>query len=215
MAILKEALEKCPGIAILRGVQPEQVLDVAAVLYDAGFRIVEVPLNSPDPLESINRLANAYGDQVIVGAGTVLTPREVEQVARAGGKIVLSPNFRSGVVQRSIELGLISVPGVATPSEAFSAIEEGADMLKLFPCEMITPAVVKSLRAVLPKETLLAVVGGIGIENLGPFLKAGANVAGFGSSLYRPGLKIETLFENAERLAAALPHTKKKVKSLK
>ncbi|MEO3432072.1 2-dehydro-3-deoxy-6-phosphogalactonate aldolase [Inquilinus sp. CAU 1745] len=190
-------------IAILRGVTPEAALDVAAVLYEAGFRIIEVPLNSPRPFQSIERIARAYGDRVMVGAGTVVAPEDVRPVAERGGRLILAPNFDPSVVAATKVEGLLSVPGVATPTEAFSALAAGADILKLFPAEVITPAAVKALRAVLPPGTAMAPVGGITPDSMGPYVAAGASLFGIGSALYAPGCDLEDL---ARKAAAFIDH---------
>lgn len=187
-------------IAILRGVTPAEVLDVAAALVRGGVRVIEVPLNSPSPFDSIERLARAWGDQVLVGAGTVLCAADADRVADAGGRLVLAPNFDAAVVRQSKARGLRSVPGVATPSEGFSALAAGADALKLFPAEMLGPPVLKAWRAVFPPGTPMLPVGGVGTHNLAAFKAAGAVGAGIGSSLYAPGVAPDEL----ERRAAAL-----------
>jgi 2-dehydro-3-deoxyphosphogalactonate aldolase len=187
-------------IAILRGVTPADVLAVGRALLAGGVRIIEVPLNSPQPLDSIALLARELGDQSLVGAGTVLTPAEVDQVADAGGRLVLSPNFDAEVVRRSKRRGLWSMPGVATPSEGFQALAAGADALKLFPAEMLGPPVMKAWRAVFPAATPMFAVGGIGEHNLAAFKAAGAAGAGTGSSLYAPGTAPEEVTRRARAL---------------
>jgi 2-dehydro-3-deoxyphosphogalactonate aldolase len=190
-------------IAILRGVTPGEVLDVAAVLHAAGVRVIEVPLNSPQPFDSIARLAGAWGNRVLVGAGTVLTPEDVDRVADAGGRLVLAPNFDAAVVRQTKARGLLSVPGVATPSEGFAALAAGADALKLFPAEMMGPPVLKAWRAVFPPGTAMLPVGGVGVANLAAFKAAGAVGAGIGSSLYAPGVALDELGQRARALVAA------------
>lgn len=187
-------------IAILRGVAPAEVLDVAAALVRGGVRVIEVPLNSPSPFDSIERLARAWGDQLLVGAGTVLSAADADRVADAGGRLVLAPNLDAAVVRQSKARGLLSVPGVATPSEGFAALAAGADALKLFPAEMLGPPVLKAWRAVFPPGTPMLPVGGVGTANLAAFKAAGAAGAGIGSSLYAPGVALDEL----ERRAAAL-----------
>ena len=190
-------------VAILRGVTPAEVLDVAAVLHEAGVRVIEVPLNSPQPFDSIARLAAAWGGRVLVGAGTVLTPGDVDRVADAGGRLVLAPNFDAAVVRQTKARGLLSVPGVATPSEGFAALAAGADALKLFPAEMLGPPVLKAWRAVFPASTAMLPVGGVGVANLAAFKAAGAAGAGIGSSLYAPGVALDELGRRARALVAA------------
>jgi 2-dehydro-3-deoxyphosphogalactonate aldolase len=190
-------------IAILRGLTPAEAPAAGAALVDAGVRIIEVPLNSPQPFDSITLLARAFGARVLVGAGTVLTPADVERVAEAGGRLVLSPNFDAAVVRQTKARGLLSVPGVATPSEGFAALAAGADALKLFPGEMLGPPVVKAWRAVFPAGTRFVSVGGVGLANLALFKAAGADAAGIGSSLFTPGLAAAEIGGRARALVAA------------
>lgn len=180
------AFDQLPLVAILRGIAPAEAEDVGAALHEAGWRLLEVPFNSPDPLQSIEALARRFPD-AIVGAGTVRTTDEVRAVHAAGGRLVVSPHFDARVVHAAAALGMICLPGVATPSEAFAALEAGATALKLFPAEMIAPAVVKAWRAVLPPEVRLLPVGGITPMNMGAWRTAGADGFGIGSALYRPG----------------------------
>lgn len=182
-----QALAQCPLVAILRGITPAEALPVGRALFDAGFRLVEVPLNSPEPLKSIEALARAL-PQALVGAGTVLTPAQVRDVQRAGGRLAVAPNFDAAVVQEAARLGLASLPGVATATEAFAALQAGAVGVKLFPAEMIPPAALKALRAVLPREALLLPVGGITAANMAAYRAAGADGFGIGSALYAPGV---------------------------
>ena len=175
-------------IAILRGVTPSEVLAVARALRAGGIGIIEVPLNSPQPLDSIALLVREFGHEALVGAGTVLTPAEVDAVADAGARLVLSPNFDAAVVQQTRARGLLSMPGVATPSEGFAALAAGADALKLFPGEMLGPPVLKAWRAVFPRGTPFVSVGGVSETNLAAFKAAGANAAGIGSALFAPGI---------------------------
>ena len=174
-------------IAILRGVTPAEVLAIGHALAASGIQIVEVPLNSPQPFDSIAALVREFGDSLLIGAGTVLTPAQVDQVAQAGGRLVLSPNFDATVVAQTKARGLLSMPGVATPSEGFAALAAGADALKLFPAELLGPPVLKAWRAVFAPATAMFAVGGIGIHNLAAFKQAGASGVGTGSSLYAPG----------------------------
>ncbi len=187
-------------IAILRGVRPEEVLDVAAALKAGGFTTVEVPLNSPQPLRSIERLTAAPGLGLQVGAGTVLTADDARRVAGAGARLMLTPNLDVRVIQAGKACGLHVMPGVATPSEAFAAIAAGADALKLFPAEMLGPPVLKAWRAVLAPGTRLVPVGGVAEHNLAAFKAAGAAGAGIGSALYTPGLALPMLQRRAEQL---------------
>jgi 2-dehydro-3-deoxyphosphogalactonate aldolase len=187
-------------IAILRGVRPDEVLQVARAVLAGGIRILEVPLNSPQALESIALVARELGSEALVGAGTVLTPAQADQVAAAGARLVLSPNFDAGVVQQTKARGMLSVPGVATPSEGFAALAAGADALKLFPAEMLGPAVLKAWRAVFPRDTAMLPVGGVGEANLAAFRAAGASGAGIGSALYAPGVAPDELTRRARLL---------------
>jgi len=177
-----------PLIAILRGVRPDEAVAIGETLLDAGFRVIEVPLNSPEPLESIRRLAAAFGDRARIGAGTVLTVEQVHEVAAAGGTLVVSPDANPAVIRATKAAGLWSAPGVATPTEGFAALDAGADMLKLFPAEQLPPAVVKAWRAVLPRDVPLVPVGGVAPETMAAFVAAGASGFGLGSALYKPGM---------------------------
>ena len=180
-------LAECPLVAIIRGVTPGEVVAVGEAIYAAGIRIIEVPLNSPDPLVSIERLAKAMGARAIVGAGTVLAVADVARVRDAGGRIVVSPGGETDVISATVEAGMISAPGYFTPTEAFAALRAGAHALKLFPAEAASPAVVKAQRAVLPRYVPLLVVGGITPGNMRPYLDAGATGFGLGSGVYKPG----------------------------
>lgn len=201
---LAAALARCPLVAILRGVRPVEVEAVADALVEAGFTMIEVPLNSPDPLDSIARLAGRYGDEVLVGAGTVLTVEQAGAVAAAGGRLIVSPNVDTAVIRASAAAGLVSLPGFFTPSEAFAALAAGATGLKLFPAEGASPAVIKAMRAVLPPEVAVLAVGGVGADNIGEWLAAGAMGAGIGSSLYRPGRSAEEVGATACALVEAV-----------
>lgn len=182
-----EAFAAVPLVAILRGITPDHVVPVTEVLSQAGWRLVEVPLNSPDPLASIRRLADHFAGRMLVGAGTVLSVDQVGAVADAGGQLIVSPNQSAAVIRASKMRGLISLPGVQTATECFAALDAGADGLKLFPAETISPAAVKSLRAVLPASTRVLAVGGITLTNMQHYVAAGCNGFGIGGSLYRPG----------------------------
>jgi len=184
---LMKAFEACRLVAILRGVTPAQAVEHGRALHEAGFRIIEVPLNSPQPLDSIAALRAALPPDVLIGAGTVLTPARVRDVKRAGGDLIVMPHADLDVITTAKEEGLACVPGVATPTEAFAALQHGADALKMFPAEMLGPVIVKAWRAVLPLAVPLLPVGGIKPDNMGPFLAAGASGFGLGSALYKPG----------------------------
>lgn len=181
------AIAACPLIAILRGISPKEAEPIADVLIECGLRIIEVPLNSPQPLVSIERMAKRHGARALIGAGTVMTPADVEDVQRAGGRLIVMPHADLNVIRFCRGAGMTVAPGVATPTEAFAALAAGADALKLFPAEMITPPVVKSIRAVLPKSAVLVPVGGISASNIPAYRAAGANAFGIGSTLYSPG----------------------------
>lgn len=201
--MLRDALSRMPIIAVLRGITPVEAVPVGEALVNAGVTIMEVPLNSPEPFASIKAQAERYSSDAIVGAGTVLDAADVQRVKDAGGTIIVSPNFSPAVVRETKACGLISVPGVFTPSEAFAALETGADALKLFPGDGMSPQVVKALRAVLPKDTALMVTGGVNAENLGAWMAGGADGVGIGSALYKPGKAIEDVSRDADRFVAA------------
>ena len=190
------AMAACPLIAILRGLRPGEALAVGQALTDSGWGLIEVPLNSPEPLLSIATLAQGLPD-ALVGAGTVLTPGQVRDVHAAGGRMVVAPNFNADVVREAVGLGMVCLPGVLTASEAFAALEAGATGLKLFPAEMIPPAAVKALRAVLPADVLTLPVGGVTCGNIAAYLSAGASGFGIGSALYKPGMGIAEVERNA------------------
>lgn len=184
---LRPWLARCPLIAILRGVRPDEAVPIGEALARAGIAIVEVPLNSPDPIESIRRLVQHFGTRLLIGAGTVVTPAQVEEVDAFGGRLIVMPHADVAVVRAAKHHGLLACPGFATPTEAFAALHAGADGIKLFPAEASSPAILKSLRAVLPAETLVLPVGGIDAANLRPWLGAGAAGFGIGSAIYKPG----------------------------
>jgi 2-dehydro-3-deoxyphosphogalactonate aldolase len=202
--LLRERLDQCPLIAIIRGVAPDDAEAVGAALHEAGIRIIEVPLNSPDPLRSIERLAATLGDQVLVGAGTVLDVAEVAHVKDAGGRSIVSPNTNPDVIAATAAAGMVSSPGYFTPSEAFAALRAGAHALKLFPAENASPAVLKAQLAVLPKDVRIMVVGGIKPDNMRPWLDAGASGFGLGGGLYQPNQSAEETAAKARAYVAGL-----------
>jgi len=204
MTGIAAALGQMPIIAILRGVKPAEAEDIAEALVAAGIGIIEVPLNSPDPLRSIESLARRFGASVLIGAGTVLQPADVGSVQDAGGRLVVMPHADRAIVERAKSAGLACVPGFATPTEAFAMIAAGGDALKLFPAEGSSPAVLKSLRAVLPRELPLIPVGGIDARGLAPWWRAGAAGFGVGSAIYRPGDGTQEVRERAGTLVAAM-----------
>lgn len=198
----RAAMRELPLVAILRGLKPAEAAEIGEVLVEAGFGLIEVPLNSPRPLDSIAALRQRF-PQAMVGAGTVLTAADARDVARAGGELVVAPNFDRDVVAETLRLGMTSLPGILTPTEAFAALGAGAHGLKLFPAELASPAVVKALLAVLPKGTPLIPVGGIGADNLAAWRAAGAAGFGLGSSLYKPGDDAATVRAKAAAIVSA------------
>jgi 2-dehydro-3-deoxyphosphogalactonate aldolase len=203
-ALLRRFIDQCPLIAIVRGVTPDEAEAIGEAIRDGGIRMVEVPLNSPDPFDSISRLRARLGDDMLVGAGTVLDPADVARVRDAGGRLVVSPSTNVEVIAASVDAGLISCPGYFTPSEAFAALGAGATALKLFPAEGATPTVLKAQRAVLPKEVPIFAVGGIAPDNMQPWLKAGADGFGLGSGLYKPGQSAAATLARARAYVAGL-----------
>jgi 2-dehydro-3-deoxyphosphogalactonate aldolase len=190
-------------VAILRGITPDEADSIAAVIVEAGFGAIEVPLNSPEPLASIARIARRFSGRILVGAGTVLEPREVDDVAEAGARLVLAPNADPAVIERAVKLKLVAVPGVATVTEAFEALKAGASGLKLFPGEAIPPEVVRAWRSVLPKAIRLLPVGGVTPERIAPYRRAGADGFGIGSALYKPGATPEGVAHAARAFVKA------------
>lgn len=188
IAAFDDAFARCPLVAILRGVKPDEVEGIGDALVEAGFTLIEVPMNSPDPLDSVARLVKRFEGRAIVGAGTVLRVEDVAAVEAAGGTMIISPNANLDVIRASAAKGLVSLPGIATPTEAFGALDAGATALKLFPAEASAPAVVKAMLAVLPKGTRILPVGGIAPDTLAPWHAAGAAGFGLGSALYKPGM---------------------------
>jgi 2-dehydro-3-deoxyphosphogalactonate aldolase len=201
---LKTRLEQCPFVAIIRGITPDQAEAVGEALSAAGIAIIEVPLNSPNPLDSIERLAKILGDQALIGAGTVLSPADVRRVKNAGGRIIVSPDTNCDVIEAAADAGLVSTPGYFTPTEAFSALRAGAHGLKFFPAEGGSPAVIKAQRAVLPKEVPLLVVGGVKPDSLRSWLDAGATGFGLGGGLYQPGQSAQETAVKAKAYVEAL-----------
>jgi 2-dehydro-3-deoxyphosphogalactonate aldolase len=196
------AMSACPLVAILRGLEPREAHDIGQALHDAGWSLIEVPLNSPQPLQSIATLSQDF-PQALVGAGTVLQPGQVHEVHKAGGRLIVSPNFDADVVREAVKLDMVCLPGVFTATEAFAALAAGASGLKLFPAEMAPPAAIKALRAVLPPSTLMLPVGGITLANMAAYRTAGANGFGIGSSLYKPGTTAPEVLRNAMDFRAA------------
>ncbi|MCZ8183612.1 MAG: 2-dehydro-3-deoxy-6-phosphogalactonate aldolase [Beijerinckiaceae bacterium] len=203
-ALFRETLAKAPLIAILRGIRPNEVEAIGAALVESGIRLIEVPLNSPDPFSSIARLVKRFGDAALVGAGTVTQPDDVLELADIGASLVISPHADRAVIEATRRAGLISLPGIATPTEAFGAIAAGAHALKLFPMEMIGIGGMKAMKAVLPPDMPLIAVGGVGPSSIGSFRDAGCAGFGLGSSLYRPGMNAGAVRTAAEACLAAL-----------
>lgn len=204
MPSLDEALSRMPLIAILRGVRPGEAVGIAERLVAAGLTIIEVPLNSPEPFDSIAGITRAVGSQALVGAGTVLDPADVGRVQKAGGRLIVMPHSDPAVIGAAREAGLPVVPGVMTPTEAFAALANGADALKLFPGELIGPKAVRALMAVLPADTRVIPTGGVDAENLADYWQAGVAGLGIGSALYKPGKSPEQIEAGARALVAAM-----------
>ncbi|WP_396430102.1 2-dehydro-3-deoxy-6-phosphogalactonate aldolase [Limnohabitans sp.] len=202
---LAQAMAQLPLIAILRGLTPAEAPGIGQALISSGFAIIEVPLNSPEPLQSIALLSQQF-PQALMGAGTVLNAQQVKDVHAAGGRLIVSPNFNPVVVAQALALGMVVLPGVCTPSEAFAALAAGAHGLKLFPAEMISPAAVKALRAILPPQAALMPVGGITPDNMAAYRAAGANGFGLGSALYAPGRNADQVREKAMTFAKTFCH---------
>jgi len=195
---------ECPLVAIIRGVTPGEAKAIAGALYEGGIRIIEVPLNSPQPFESIRTIADAYGDRALVGAGTVLHPDDVARVKDVGGRLVVSPNTDIPVIEATVAAGLVSSPGYFTPSEAFDAILAGAHSIKLFPAEAASPKVVKAQKAVLPNDVPLIVVGGVTPESIPEWIGGGVDGFGLGGGLYKPGQDTETTLAKARAYVSAV-----------
>lgn len=203
MTVLAEALAAAPLIAILRGLDPGRAVEVAEVLAEAGFRVIEVPLNSPSPLMSIERIAGRLGDAAIVGAGTVLTERDMLSVADAGGRIIVAPNMNPALGAATVAKGLAWSPGVMTPSEAFAALDIGAQVLKFFPAEMIPPKAIAAMRAVLPRDAVVAAVGGITPDGMAAYRTAGTDAFGLGSALFKQDYTLEEIARRAKQFVEA------------
>ena len=200
--LLHRYLDECPLIAIVRGVTPDEAESVGQAIHNGGIRIIEVPLNSPDPLTSIERLAKKFGDSMLVGAGTVVEQSQVEAVREAGGRLIVAPNTNTDVISASAAAGMVSCPGYFTPSEAFTACAAGATALKLFPAEGASPGVLKALLAVVPKDVPQIIVGGIQPGNMRPWLDAGATGFGLGSGLFKPGQSAGETLDKARAYVA-------------
>lgn len=202
--LLDHYLIQCPLIAIIRGVTPAEVDGIGDAIFEGGIRMIEVPLNSPQPLESIGRLARRFGDRMLVGAGTVLDPQDVARIGDVGGRIIVSPDTNPKVIEATARAGLVASPGYSTPSEAFTAIRAGATALKLFPAEAATPAVLRAHLAVLPGQVPVMAVGGIKPDNMRPWLESGARGFGLGGGLYVPGQSAADTLEKARAYVTGL-----------
>jgi 2-dehydro-3-deoxyphosphogalactonate aldolase len=202
--LLQRFLDECPLIAIIRGVTPDDAEAIGEAIFDGGIRIIEVPLNSPDPLKSIERLAAKFGDRALIGGGTVLQPEQVQSVVSAGGRLIVSPNTNVEVIAETCDADLVSCPGYFTPSDAFDALEAGATALKLFPAEGASPGVLRAQLAVIPKDVPVLAVGGISPDNMQPWLDAGAVGFGLGSGLYKPGQSAAETLDKAKAYVAGL-----------
>jgi 2-dehydro-3-deoxyphosphogalactonate aldolase len=201
--MFRDAMARLPLVAILRGVTPAEAVSIGAVLIEAGFAMIEVPLNSPDPIESIAKLQAAFGDQALIGAGTVTSVARVADVAATGAKLLVMPHADVAIIRVAKAAGMVCVPGVLTPTEGFAALAAGADALKLFPAELAGPSVLRALRSVFPAGTAFLPVGGIKPDTMGSFVAAGAAGFGLGSALYRPGDDVATVAANAAAFVSA------------
>jgi 2-dehydro-3-deoxyphosphogalactonate aldolase len=200
---MREYLESLPLVAIVRGITPDEARPVGLVLAEAGFRIIEVPLNSPQPLQTIGTLARELGDRYLIGAGTVMSESQVADVAASGGRLIVMPHGDAAVIRAAKAHSLWCAPGIATPTEGFAALAAGADALKLFPAELLQPQVLKALRAVFPKDVLFLPVGGITPQNMAAYAAAGASGFGLGSALYKPGMTAAQVRAAAEAFVKA------------
>lgn len=201
--MLSPWLDHLPLVAILRGIRPEEAVAIGHALADAGFRVLEVPLNSPQPMESIRRLTQSLGDSYLIGAGTVMTTSQVSEVAIAGGRLIVMPHADTSVIRAAKQAGMVCLPGVATPTEAFAALAAGADGLKLFPADQVSPEALKAWRAVLPKEVPVLPVGGIAPGDMARWIAAGAQGYGIGTALYAPGLDVDEVARRAHAFTQA------------
>jgi 2-dehydro-3-deoxyphosphogalactonate aldolase len=197
-------LDKMPVIAIIRGVTPDEVVDIGQAIYSAGIGIIEVPLNSPEPFESIQRLSIALGEECVIGCGTLLNEDDAERVANAGGKIAVTPNTRPSVIKQCLRLGMTPMPGWATPTEAFEAHHAGANYLKLFPASSFGSGHIKAVKAVLPKEVKILAVGGVGAHNAAEWLEAGIDGFGIGSEIYKAGRSAEDVKKRCIDIVATI-----------
>jgi 2-dehydro-3-deoxyphosphogalactonate aldolase len=197
-------LARCPLVAILRGVQPEEAESIGSALERAGICIVEVPLNSPRPIESISILSRSFGNSMLIGAGTLTVASQVDEVAAAGGRLIVTPHADTAIVRAAKQAVLFALPGFFNPTEAFALLDAGADAIKLFPAEVLGPPMLKALRAVLPSSAIVIPVGGVGVDQVAPWMAAGALGLGVGSSIYKPGDNVQVVEAKANALVAAV-----------
>jgi 2-dehydro-3-deoxyphosphogalactonate aldolase len=202
--LLHRYLDQCPLIAIIRGVTPDEAEAIGEAIFQGGIRIIEVPLNSPDPLKSIERIAAKFGDRMLVGGGTVFTPANVGDIQAVGGRLIISPHTNPNVIRATAQAGLVSCPGYFTPTEAFAALDSGATALKLFPAEGASTAVLQAQMAVIPKDVPMIMVGGIKPDNMQPWIDAGAAGFGLGGGLYRPGQSPAETLDKARAYVAGV-----------
>jgi 2-dehydro-3-deoxyphosphogalactonate aldolase len=202
--LLHRYLDQCPLIAVIRGVTPDEVEAIGEAIFQGGIRIIEVPLNSPDPLKSIERLAAKFGDRMLVGGGTVFTPADVGDIQAVGGRLIVSPHTNPNVIRATAQAGLVSCPGYFTPTEAFAALDAGATALKLFPAEGASTAVLQAQMAVIPKDVPMIMVGGIKPDNMQPWIDAGAAGFGLGGGLYKPGQSPAETLDKARAYVAGV-----------
>ena len=201
---VKAWLERCPLVAILRGIQPAEAESIGFALERAGVSILEVPLNSPSPFESIAILSRKFGHRLLIGAGTLTKPTQVAEVAAAGGRLIVTPHANLAIVRTAKDAGLFAFPGFFNPTEAFALLEAGADAIKLFPAEVLGPPMLKALRAVLPKSAIVIPVGGVDAKQVGPWMAAGALGLGVGTSIYKPGDDARIVEAKAQALMEAV-----------
>lgn len=201
---LNEAMVDVPLIAILRGIKPDEALNIATAIYEAGIKVIEIPLNSPEPYKSIEIMQQALGNDAVIGAGTVTNVAQVEKLHAIGARLIVSPNTNVDVIKRTKQLGLYSAPGFYTPSEAFMALDAGADVLKMFPAETLGTVGLKAISVVLPPETAIFAVGGVNVDNMADYIKVGTRGFGLGSGLFKPGMTAQQVGVNTEKYVAAL-----------
>ncbi|MBU3005569.1 2-dehydro-3-deoxy-6-phosphogalactonate aldolase [Paraglaciecola arctica] len=204
--IIENAFDECPIIGIIRGSKPSEIVAIGEALFESGIRIMEVPLNSPSPVESIQRLIEAMGDKMVIGAGTVLSVQDVDDVVKVGGQICVSPNTDQAVIKACVDKGVEAFPGYQTPSEAFSAIQAGATWLKCFPAGSLGPSGISSLRDVIPAHIRLIAVGGVSAGNVADYMRAGCNGIGMAGSLYKPGYTAKQVGQAARQMVVAMEH---------